>query len=253
MGRAGDLNRLTNYLLLESASMQIKHSGLIPNVLCSSAAFMAAVFFGLALTRASAQWPVKVEHDLTIPNGRTAWAVDAYDGQPQLVPVHHSTVIINQHKGQNFAGSMIGSFLYRPKITTELDGLHSRNQLHTPTPIFYVLDPASEDPGGDATNSDTHTYVVSRVGIIKNKRIVDYLSYNELTGNAKREEQVIPATTTVTADGWIRIEPKKAMKPGEYCILPVPKASGTYATTVYDFGIDFHAPNEQDAIAAKGN
>jgi hypothetical protein len=203
-----------------------------------------------AWMKADAQSTLDVEHGLTIPNDRTPWAVDTYQDRPQLVPIHHSTVAVNRHTGVNVAGSVAGSIFYKPKLTTELDGMHSRTQLHGKTPILYLLIEADQDPGGEGKDADLHTYAIVRAAQLKNRRVVDSLSYTQLTGNAKRHGQFIETSTTQMPGGWTRIEPKAPMDEGEYCLLPIPKAGGTYATVVYDFGIDLAAPNEKDAIPA---
>ena len=61
-----------------------------------------------------------------IPNGSIPWAVDVYDGKQQIVPIHHTAVEVNNHKGANVAGSLAGSFFYKPKMTTEVNGAHAR-------------------------------------------------------------------------------------------------------------------------------
>jgi hypothetical protein len=201
-----------------------------------------------ALAGADAQSTLDVEHGLTIPNDRTPWALDSYKDQPELVPIHHSTVIVNRHMGENIAGALAGSVFYRTKLTTELDGMHSRTQLHGTTPVLYLLRESDQDPGGEGKDADIHTFAIVRARPVKNKRVVDSLSYTQLTGNAKRHEDFIEANTTEMPGGWIRIEPKAPMDEGEYCLLPIPKANGTYSNVVYDFGIDPAAPNEKDAI-----
>lgn len=211
---------------------------------------LLATFWLGCLVVGNAQSALKVEHDLTIPNARTPWAVDTYQSHPQLVPIHHSTIHVNMHRGANFAGELAGSFLYRPKVTTELDGLHARAQLHTKTPVFYLFLESDDDSGGDTKDAETYTFAIVKAGSSKDKRIMDRLSYNALTTKAKRVDELVETTSTRTPDGWIRIEPKQPMDEGEYCILPVPKTNGTYSTEVFDFGINLGAPNEKDVIAA---
>jgi hypothetical protein len=203
-----------------------------------------------ALTKADAQSTLDVEHSLKIPNDRTPWAVDTYKDRSQLVPIHHSTIAVNRHIGANVAGSVAGSIFYKPRLTTELDGMHSRTQLHGKTPILYLLIESNQDPGGEGRDADVHTFAIVRAVQHKNKRVVDSLSYTQLTGNAKRHGEFIETSTTQMPGGWIRIEPKAPMDEGEYCLLPIPKSVGSYATVVYDFGIDPAAPNEKDAIPA---
>jgi hypothetical protein len=48
-----------------------------------------------------------------ITNGSYPWAVDVFEGKQELVPIHHTNVGVNNHKGANVAGSLAGSFLYQ--------------------------------------------------------------------------------------------------------------------------------------------
>jgi hypothetical protein len=220
---------------------------------CSSARLklLVTALFSLGFSVASfAQTPYPIEHGLAIPDVRTPWAVDSFENRYQLVPIHHSTVIVNKHTGANIAGSLAASFLYRPKVTTELTGASARTQLHTKTPVFYLLLEADRDPAGNGQDEDLYTFAIVRIAPGKDRRVVDNLSYTQLTGRGRHNDAFIATTTTKTADGWIRIEPSKAMDEGEYCLLPVPKTSGTYSTVVYDFGIHADAANASDAIAA---
>jgi len=45
---------------------------------------------------------------VSFPNGNTPWAVDLYDGEQQIVPIHHTEVGVNNHKAANVADSLAG-------------------------------------------------------------------------------------------------------------------------------------------------
>ncbi|HUX43293.1 MAG TPA: hypothetical protein VMV57_00950 [Terracidiphilus sp.] len=135
-------------------------------------------------------------------------------------------------------------------MSSELDGVHARVQLHTRTPVFYLLYEEDFSPGDNTRDADSYSFVIEHVTVAEKKRVVDALSFNSLTLHAKRNDKLVETTVTKMPGGWLRIEPNRPMDEGEYCILPVPKSNGTYSTEVYDFGIDPNAPNEKDAIAA---
>jgi hypothetical protein len=65
------------------------------------------LFFSYPALSAQTGLPV-VAPGLTIPNGSGAvpLALDRYQGKPELVPVHHSTVEVNNHTGSNLAGGL---------------------------------------------------------------------------------------------------------------------------------------------------
>lgn len=195
----------------------------------------------------------KVEHDIVIPNDRTPWVIDVTDGQPQLVALHHSTIELNRHTGANLAGSLAGSLFYRPKLTTELNGEHARTQIHTSKPVFYLM--VQSDP--DAEDTDPVSFAIVQAAAVKDKRVVNRMSYSQFTGRAKRDDGVIETTVTQMPGGWLRIAPVSAMAEGEYCLLPLPKANGAFAMQVFDFGINASAPSgkpeSQSAVKPQGS
>jgi hypothetical protein len=200
----------------------------------------------------AAQTVFEIEPGLKIPNAKTPWAIDTFENQRELVPIHHSTITVNKHTASNLAGSVAGSVFYKPKLTTELNGLNSRNQLHSNKPVLYFLVEDDQDSGGQGKSTDTNDFVIARVEQIKakDKRVIDQLAITQLTGHAKRREDFVVTEITQMQDGWLRIEPKAPMPEGEYVLLPIPKMNGTYSTTVWDFGINSKAPNAKDAIPA---
>ena len=195
----------------------------------------------------------EVAPGLQIPNGSGALplALDHFDGKPELVPVHHSTVEINNHKGANVAGSLAGSFFYKPKMTTEVAGLHARTAIHDVRPSFFVHLSDDADSGGDSANSDTATWGLVQAKINKDRRIFSKVVFTQLTGNAKRVEGVIDVDTQVVPGGWLKITPKASLVPGEYALMPILKTANTFATVVFDFSLYPAAPNAADAVVAK--
>jgi hypothetical protein len=209
---------------------------------------LSAVF--AAPSHTLAQTTLQVEPGLTIPDSKTPWALETFRGNKQLVPIHHSEVTLNRHSGSNFAGSLAESFFYKPKLTSELKGLNSRTQLHSQTPVIYLLIDTDQDEAGDGKSSDSWSFILvhAQQDKDKDKRIIDSLAFTQLTGNAKRKVDVIETDTTQMPNRWYRIQPKMAMPEGEYALLPVWKAKGTSSTMVWDFGINLSAPNETDVV-----
>jgi len=183
-----------------------------------------------------------------IPNGNVPWAIDVYEGKQQLVPIHHTSIGVNNHRGANVAGSLAGSFFYKPKMTTEIDGVHARVALHTGKPVFYVH--TANDPGGDSSSLFDHWAIVRAV-VKKDKRIISQVSFTQLTGNAKRNDAQVDATVETLADGWLKIAPVNDLTPGEYALLPITKVANTFSTVVFDFTLDPNAPDAPDAVSAR--
>jgi hypothetical protein len=203
--------------------------------------FVCLVFLlGFGSRTVAAQSELQVEPGLKIPNAETPWAVDVFENQRQLVPLHHfndSTLPVDRYADGN------------TKHTTELDGLNSRNQLHFDRPVLYV-------------NHGLYDFFISRVEQKKEKRFIDQLASTQLKENEERTaESFVETKTTAMGDGWMRVEPIASMPEGEYVLLAIPKVRrATYSQVVVvwlDFGIHGNAPNVKDAIQAtsqiKGN
>jgi hypothetical protein len=218
----------------------------------SQLATLCLLLLALAVAsgRTLAQTSLQVEPGLTIPDSKTPWALENFQGKKQLVPIHHSEVTLNRHSGANFAGSLAESFFYKPKLTSELKGLNSRTQLHSQTPVIYLLIDTDQDEAGDGKSADSWSFILVRAqqDKDKDKRVIDSLAFTQFTGNAKRKMEVIETDTTQMPNHWYRIQPKTAMPEGEYALLPVWKAKGTSSTMVWDFGINLNAPNEADVV-----
>ena len=64
---------------------------------------------------------------LVVPRTALPYALDHFHTLPELVPIHHSSVEVNNHKGANLAGSLTGGIFYKPKMTIEVAGAHARS------------------------------------------------------------------------------------------------------------------------------
>ena len=181
-----------------------------------------------------------------ITNGSIPWAVDVFDGKQELVPIHHTAIGVDNHRGANLAGSLAGSFFYKPKMTTEIEGAHARVALHTGKPAFYVH--VMSDPDGDSSSMIDHWAIV-RAAVKKDKRIISQIKFTQLTGKSKRDDSQVDATVETLAGGWLKITPVDALSPGEYALLPITKVANTFSTVVYDFTIDPNAPDAPDALS----
>jgi len=162
------------------------------------------------------------------------------------VPIHHTAVAVNNHKGANVAGSLAGSVFYKPKMTTEVSAAHARVALHTDKPIFYVH--VVDDPDGDSSNAPS--WAIVRAVIKNDRRILAQVNFTQLTGNAKRNDSQVDTSIENLADGWFKLVPKEPLTTGEYALQPVPKAANAFSTVVFDFTIDAKAPNAPDALSA---
>lgn len=184
-----------------------------------------------------------------ITNGSYPWAVDTYEGKQELVPIHHTNIGVNNHKGANVAGSLAGSFFYKPKLTTEIEGAHARVALHSDKPIFYVH-LMEEDSSADSSENLLGPWALVRAKIDKDHRVLSQVKFTQLTGNAKRSDSRVDTSIEKLPDGWFRITPKEPLDPGEYALQPIPRVANTFSTIVFDFTLDPKAPNSPEAKVA---
>lgn len=188
---------------------------------------------------------------LTIPANLRSLplAFEDLGGKMQLIPIHHSTVSINKHTGANVAGALAGSFFYKPKLTTELSGLHARTILRSEHPTFYlqVMDDAAD--AGDAKDPALTNWALVHVAIEGDHRIISNMRYTALTGSSKRNEELEDISLDKLDHGWIRITPHNNLEPGEYALTPIPIAKGTFSTVVYDFTLDPNGASPADGFA----
>lgn len=174
-----------------------------------------SAFFALMLLctlSADAQNSPEPVPGVHIPSGSTPWAVDVYDGKQEIVPIHSTSIQLNNHRGANVAGSLAGSFFYKPKMTEEVSGTHARISLHTDKPVFYIYLPS--DPKRDSSSDIFASWAVSRATIKKDHRVFAQVRFTQLTGNAKRNDSEVDVSTEMLPDGWVRITPKAPLTPG---------------------------------------
>ncbi len=181
-----------------------------------------AVAFALAVAQSTA--PVAAP-GLTIPGGSLPYALDHFEGKAELVPVHHSSVEVNNHKGANLAGSLASSVFYKPKMTVEVAGVHARTVLHDGTPSFFVHVMQDPDAGGDTANSETTVFAIVRATPDKERRVFAQVRFTQLTGNAKRNDGMVESTTETLPGGWLKLTPKTPLAAGEYALNPIPESA----------------------------
>ena len=207
--------------------------------------FISLVVLSSASLRAQS---LTVAPGLTISSGALPWALDHFQGQVELVPIHHSTVEVNNHKGANVAGSLAESFFYKPKMTTELAGLQARTVIHDANFSIYFHVEVDPDSSGDSATSNTPTWALVRATLTKDHRVFAKIQFTQLTGNANRVDGVMETTTETLPGGWLKLTPKKALDPGEYAVTPIFKMQNTFSTVVFDFTLDPNGRNVSDAV-----
>ena len=212
----------------------MKHFTIATGVLC-----IPLVLSGQARPEAAA--------GLSVPGTAMPYALDSFDGKPELVPIHHSNVSVNNHAGANVAGEMAGSFFYKPKMTTELPGAVAAVTLHARRPvIFFHVD--DQDGSSADHNENLVGWAIVRARSDKDKRIVSQIRFTQLTGHGKRNDAIVDTKEAHLPNGWTTLTPSEDLANGQYVLTPIYKAGNSFAYTVYAFGVDPSAPEAEGAV-----
>jgi hypothetical protein len=185
---------------------------------------------------------------LVVPRTALPYALDHFHTLPELVPIHHSSVEVNNHKGANLAGSLTGGIFYKPKMTIEVAGAHARSVIHDTKPTFYLHMLQDPDGKGDTESSESDVFAIIKAVPANDRRVFVQVRFAQLSGDAKKDDGLVGTTLERLPGGWIRLTPNEPLPPGEYAISPVFKAQNTFATMVYDFSLAPDAPNAVDAV-----
>jgi hypothetical protein len=172
----------------------------------------------------------EVAPGITLPSTGTVYSVDLVGNKSSLVQVHPTEIAANTHAGSNFARSMVYS---GPHSSIELKGVSSAATLHISEAVFYVRLAGSEDP--EILRNRVKLIQLKQV---KDRRMVSDFSMNIFGGQRRQRYQEIPVEKQDMPGGvWLKLVPEKALAPGEYGIVFMPKDPNFFADAVYDFTI----------------
>jgi hypothetical protein len=206
---------------------------------------IASCLVCIPLTLAGQEKP-EAAPGLRVPGTSMPYALDSFDGKPELVPIHHSSVSVNNHAGANTAGELAGSFFYKPKVTTELRGAAAAVTLHSRRPVLYFhiddQDDASADP-----NENLVGWAIVRAKSDKDRRIVTQIRITQFTGHGKHNDDIINTKEGHLPGGWTTLTPNEDLASGQYVFTAIFKGN-LFATSVYAFGIDPSAPEAEGAL-----
>jgi hypothetical protein len=188
----------------------------------------------------------EVAPGLRVPGTSMPYALDSSEGKSALVPIHHSSVTVNNHPGANVAGAMAGSFFYKPKVTTELPGAAAAVTLRSRRPVLYFHLDGQDDPGADH-NENLVGWAIVRAKPDKDRRIVGQIRITQLTGHGKHSDDIIDTKEDHLPNGWTTLTPIEDLANGQYVFTPIYKGN-LFASSVYAFGIDPSARENELAI-----
>jgi hypothetical protein len=204
----------------------------------------------------------EVAKDLHLPDEDSILVLDTYQGQPQLAILQQTDGELNRQQAHNILRQSINPLAHAHQLV-EIKGQTAPVQLHVADPeIFVRMDDDGPEPtsggsfqvetGGNRgkkieSPSPKSEYVIVRVDVRRDVRIVTSFSIS-LLGGAKRQADVIETTRTLMPGGhWLKIVPKEPLSFGEYALIEVIDEK-TVNTGVWDFGVRPTAGPNRDAI-----
>lgn len=171
---------------------------------------------------------------LRIPNGNVPWALDGMDGKQVLVPVHHAAL------------SQAGS-------GAALAGAAPQTPLHSVTPVFFVHAGDRTENNGDAGRGTPTGWALLPVKVDGSSRTMERVKFSDVNAATVCAEPVICTQAEALPGGWLRLTPRAPLQPGQYALLPVPRAATSLSPLAYDFVVSADGATPKDAVTPGQN
>jgi hypothetical protein len=205
---------------------------------------------------------------LRLPDSGGVWAMDTFQGQPELVEVLQNSGDVYENRTHNVLRAAINPFAGTKEVV-QIEGPRSKVQFHVNEPEIYVsIDPDRDtgdlpiadssahvvDTHGAGSVKDKHsysspasTYAIVRVQPKRNLRVIAAMNISKL-GNVSESENII-ATQAVVLTGrhWMKLTPKEPLTFGEYALMEI-LPDKEVNLSVWDFGVDPRAPESKNAL-----
>jgi hypothetical protein len=189
----------------------------------------------------------EVAKGLELPDEDGVFALDTYEGNPELVEMLPSELNANTKSKHGLAtlNPMAGN-----NASLELDGAHAKVHLHVNDPVLYL----SLNAGDAAEQVVSHAMTVNTGGAkeaasrkhgahsassgfamvrVDARRV--HMSPN---GTVTQDEDIIPAKVEVLpGKHWLKITPSQQLTIGEYALVEIISASDINQS-VWDFRVD---------------
>jgi hypothetical protein len=196
----------------------------------------------------------EVAKDLELPDEDGVFALDTFQGTPELVELLPNELGANAKTkhGLSTLNPMAGA-----KATLELEGAHAKVHLHVNDPAIYLSLNARDDAEQvvshamtvntsgakevasrkHGAHSATSGFAIVRVDERNTVRIVGAIHMSP-TGAVTQDENVIPTKVEVLpGKHWLKISPGKPLFIGEYALVEILSASDINQS-VWDFRVD---------------
>lgn len=189
---------------------------------------------------------------LHLPGVGRVWALDEFEGKPELVHLKYSKVSIDNHTASNILKEQAAPFIYRPKKTIELNGATSVIRLHDHSPTIFLRGLAEDEAEAESNDGGGQSELaLIRLESKPDRRIAATIAFTQITSKAVRSEEIIDVVTEqLPGTNWSKIKPREPLPAGEYGLMKLPKGQNLFGSVVYDFAIDPAAPEVHDSMKA---
>ena len=206
----------------------------------------------------------EVARGLELPDEDGVFALDTFQGTPELVELNPSEPALNA-KSKHGIGTL--NPMAGQKATIELNGAHAKAHLHVNDPSIYlslgaiddkehVLSHAITVDTGSAkevanrkhgAHSPQSGFAIVKVDERRSLRIVGAIHISP-TGTVTQDEDVILAKTEVMpGKHWLKITPAKPLLIGEYALVEILSPSDI-SDSVWDFRVDPQLGDNEGSI-----
>ena len=196
----------------------------------------------------------EVAKGLELPDQEGVFALDTYNGTPELVELRSAEMSLRV-KGKRGVAAL--DPLAGQKGELELEGAHARVFLHVNDPAIYLslgVEETVEPPmthaitvntgGAAGANKSKHGaqsaqsgFALVRLDERREVRLVGAIHVSA-SGQVTQEEDVIPAKAEVMpGKHWLKIEPAEPLKIGEYALVEIVSPT-EISPTVWEFRED---------------
>ncbi|MGC2581440.1 MAG: hypothetical protein WA399_05035, partial [Acidobacteriaceae bacterium] len=201
---------------------------------------------------------------LHLPDEDGIFALDYFQGIPELVYLTQHAGNVNEYSGHNVLRAAIASF-HGAQEPIRIDGQAARIRLHVNDPALYVslstgnseaVAPESalvvntrdndKPDKSDISSPDSH-YAIVRVDVRPGERVVGALRISR-AGMATQSSDIVPTRVEfLPGRHWMKLTPKQPLTVGEYALMEILQP-GEVNLDVWDFGVSPDSPENAHPI-----
>jgi len=209
---------------------------------------------------------------LRLPDESGVWALDTYNGQPELAHMTQANGDLNRAYEHSVVRYEVGSKRGARELI-QTNGYSANVELHVAQPVFYVsLDApkGAEQPEGVGTPLTVNTHGLSSVkndkGAVSSPEsryaiLALRVGRNERTAAAEDVDEIVRGSTdpevtqttkTILPGGrWMKIVPQNPLLIGQYALVEI-LAPGELNLDVWAFGVNPQAPDNVNTVGVVG-